>query len=385
VLQPPSIPADRIDAPLAGSEASVQAPATATADARNKRRQRIRAAALVMVLSLVTLSGLGAVGYVVGRNTESDLRFFEPRRPPTLDEIIIASPIEYALHSDERNDVIFLGDSTCFSGVDPKRFEQLTHLRAYNLGSQGSIGALGFLITGKAYLSRHPRPQAVVLCVTPIAFEGSIHEISERMGSTFQNRFEANYGPEVPGLVPPIQSITYFIKRGALATWAATATCFDGRRADVRDMLVARGLSYRMYHREIHDLRGYGRSPAVHGKTTDMEGLGRPVQIEPEWDHSVRLLAETCREMGIPLLIRFTPMASDYAHLKDYSPVERWAYELEASCPGVTVGRPILLWFDPSVCFDFMHLNDAGVSAYMPVLAQAVQAVIRSDESRTGH
>ncbi len=41
------------------------------------------------------------------------------------------------LRSNEINDVIFLGDSTCHDGIDPVLFERnLSQLRAYNLGSQ---------------------------------------------------------------------------------------------------------------------------------------------------------------------------------------------------------------------------------------------------------
>jgi hypothetical protein len=347
----------------------------------SNRWHRIKAAALVMTVALGILLALCVFGYWVGRNTESDLRFFEPRRQPTIDEIIIASPVEYALHSDEHNDVIFLGDSTCFSGVDPKRFEQLTGLRGYNLGSQGRVGPVGFVITGRAYLSRHPRPKAVVLCMGPLGFEGSKEEIAGKMGGTVDQRFEANYGPEVPGLMPPIQSIAYFIKRGALAEWSE-AGFFGEHGQDVRDMPVSGTTTYRNYHRAMHEVRGYGRSPRAHGKTTELESRGEPVKINAQWDRSVRLLAETCDQMGIPLLIRFTPMQNDYVHAKDYSPVERWSHEVEASCPGVTVGRPILLWYEPSLCFDFFHLNDAGVATYMPELAKAVQAVIRTPRRR---
>lgn len=379
MLQPPPLQAIRSLPPLTQSDTPVHRPPDASAGTKvSNPRHRITAAALVLAVALGILSGLCIFGYLVGQNTESDLRFFEPRRPPTIDEMIIASPIEYALHSDEHNDVIFLGDSTCLCGVDPKRFERLTGLRGYNLGSQGRVGPMGFLITGKAYLSRHPRPEAVVLCVGPLAFEESKEELAARMRTTFQNRFEANYGPEVPGLVPPIQSIKYFIKRGVLAEWSAADGFFAGHRQDVRDMPVSGTTTYRIYHRAMHEVRGYGPAPGAHGKTTELESPGQPVKINAEWDRSVRLLAETCDQMGIPLLIRFTPMANDYAHLKDYSPVERWSCDVEASCPGVTVGRPILLWYEPSLCWDFFHLNEAGVTTYMPVLAKAVQAVIRT-------
>src|SRR5271163_608137 len=89
----------------------------------------------VVATALVTLGVVASISYWVGRRTEPALRFLEPRRPPTIDEAAIAHPIEYALGSHEANDVVFLGDSTCRTGIDPRR---LSGFRAYNLGSQGS-------------------------------------------------------------------------------------------------------------------------------------------------------------------------------------------------------------------------------------------------------
>jgi hypothetical protein len=198
------------------------------------RCRRIVPTLIALTFVAGSLGALGAASCCVGWRTNSALRFLEPRRAPTVDEACVAYPIEYSLRSDEKNDVVFLGDSTCRCGIDPVYFEQLTGLRAYNLGSQGRVGPMGFLVTAKAYLLRHPPPRIMVLSMSPVAFE------AEAAGTelAMQSRFLANYGPEVPGLLPLKESLLYFIKRGSLAARSAGSS-FVARRdgdLDVRDL-----------------------------------------------------------------------------------------------------------------------------------------------------
>jgi hypothetical protein len=354
---------------------------------RIKSGHRIISTALVLAVGAVIPALLSAVGYCIGKNTESDLRFFEPRRPPTLDEACVACPIEYALRSNEENDVIFVGDSTCRVGIDPTRFEQATGLRAYNLGSEGGIGPTGFLITAKAYLSRHPRPRIVVLSMSPIGFEGGANEIAERLRSSMLDRFEANYGPEVPGLIPWSESAGYFAKRGSLAAWMAFSGFVAGKRddggaRDIRDIpLSERPFSFRGYQQFVHKRRGYVPLPGLHGERRVIEYPGQRVKIDSEWDRNVRRLAQDCERMGVPLLMRFSPMPRDLSDVRDFRPLEMWSKTLRNSHRNVIVGSPTLLWYDPELCWDQIHLNDPGIAAYGAVLAKDVREAL-ADESK---
>jgi hypothetical protein len=343
------------------------------------RRKRITLAALVLGLTAGTCGLLSVSAYRLGRNTESDLRFLEPRRPPTVDEAVIALPIEYALRSDERNDVIFLGDSACRCGIDPVEFTRSTGLRAYNLGSQGRAGPMAIVLTAKAYLLRHPPPKIVVLCVSPIGWDMS----TDRRDDGMRARLLANYGPEVEGLVPWNKRVLYFIKRGSLAASAARSVLFTGPPDDVRDfpLVGLEGDTYRTLERRTRESRGYGRLPGLHhAKEPGLERKGEPVTVPDAWDRGVRLLAETCHAMGIPLLVRFSPMPGECARMRDFSPVEKWARTLESSCSGVIVGRPTLLWYDWKLCWDAFHLNAEGTAKY----TQAVAVELRSALVATG-
>lgn len=145
----------------------------------------------------VTLCMFSALGYFVGRNTPAELRFLEPRRAPTMDEAIITYPVEYSLRSQEKNDAIFVGDSTCRSGIDPAEFERLTGLRAYNLGSQGKAGPMAYTLTAMAYLSKHPAPGS-----SSIAFHRSFLTLATRVTTACGIAFWQIMGPRSQGCFP---------------------------------------------------------------------------------------------------------------------------------------------------------------------------------------
>ena len=337
---------------------------------------------LLLIFVAGALGAFSAVGYCIGRNTESELRFLEPRRAPTVDEAAIAYPIEYALRSNERNDVIFLGDSTCRCGIDPVEFERLSGLHAYNLGSQGRAGPTAFVLTLKAYLSNHPSPKVVVFSLSPLVWDltDAWHD------GGMQRRFLANYGPEVPGVVPWNESWPYFVKRGSLTALASPSTWIRGRGEDVRD-LPLHGLesyTYRSLERTTRELRGFSRLPGLHfakirnAGDIELKQRGKPVTVQKDWDVGVRSIADTCRRLAIPLVMRFSPMPKQCSGMRDFSPIERWADDLERSSPQVTVGRPTLLWYDFDLCWDPYHLNKLGVEKYTPVLAAVVRAALES-------
>jgi hypothetical protein len=349
------------------------------------RCRRIVPTLIALTFVAGSLGALGAASCYVGWRTNSALRFLEPRRAPTVDEACVAYPIEYSLRSDEKNDVIFLGDSTCRCGIDPVYFEQLTGLRAYNLGSQGRVGPMGFLVTAKAYLLRHPPPRLIVVSMSPVAFETEVAGTELAM----QSRFLANYGPEVPGLLPVTESLLYFIQRGSLAARSAGSSLVAHRDGDldVRDLALI-GQQEDTYHtleRRTRESRGYGRLPGLHGKFLAPMSHGRPVEVRSDWDQGLRLLAETCQSAQIPLLIRLSPMPNDWLPERDFSPIEKWLVEMRNSFPQLIVGRPPLLWYDPKVCWDCLHLNREGTEKYTKALAAEVSAALEATRRSTGN
>ena len=351
-----------------------------SATERAEHRLTLAPSLVAVTLVLATIGGLSLMSYCVGKSIEPELRFLEPRRPPSVDEAVVVFPVEYALRSTEKNDVVFLGDSTCRCGVDPAAFQHLTGLSNFNLGSIGPVGPMGFFITAEAYLLKHPPPRLMVLCMSPVAFETGAAETDLHLASRLPSRFAANYGPEVPGLIPPEKSLRYFIQRG----WLNFSSWHWGE-PDVRDLPLIDGPAetFRSVMRGKLTMRGYDPLPGVHGKICTLDRPGVPVKIHEDWDRNVRSLAESCDKMGVPLLLRFSPMPSQLEHMKDFSPIEHWSQDLQKCYPKLTLGRPRLLWYDWAVCYDHVHLNDRGVALYTALLAQDVRALLGNDTVRS--
>jgi hypothetical protein len=365
-----------------------QAPTTSTATTEaalqsqksRKPRKRIVAIVLTVGLTFGTVGGLCAASYWSGRNIESELRFLEPRRAPSYGEVIVAFPVEYALHSSEQNDVVFVGDSTCRCGVDPAAFKRVSGMTSCNLGSIGPVGPMGFWITAKAYLVHHPAPRLMVLNVAPVAFENGAAEIDRHMASRLPSRFEAAYGPEVPGIIPLQKSVQYFIERGAMGFYGRLRRTETGG-GDVRDLplLEYPNETFRSTMRAKLNRRGYDPMLDLHGKIVTVRGSGEPVKIHAEWDHNVRQLAETCQALGVPFLLRFAPMAADVQGQKDLSPLESWLQDLQRCYPKMSVGNPHFLWYDRNLCWDDIHVNSPGAAVYASVLAKDVAHALAAE------
>jgi hypothetical protein len=336
---------------------------------------RIPSALLALAVTAGTFGGLISVAYRIGSAVSTEARFFTTWVAPSLDDACAVCPVEYALRTNDANDIIFLGDSTCRTSMDPAQFQQLTGLSAYNLGSLRGIGPEGFVITAKAYLLHHPKPRVLVLCVTPLCFEADAHTV----GGQMIKAFTANYGPEVSEVVPLFDRISYFSKRGALATWRRGDDLkLRGKGTDVRDLPLD-GLeveTYRTLQRKTRETRGFFRLPGTHGPP---KGIGRAdnVLIREEWTHGIRRLAQMCQDAGVLLRIHFAPISSDARKARDLAPLETWSRELESSYPNTTVARPIVVVYDAPLMWDCIHLNSAGVEKFLPVVAKDLQAVLK--------
>ncbi len=222
-------------------------------------------------------------------------------------------------------------------------------------------------MTLKAYLSRHPKPRAVVLCVTPFCFEVDIGTA----GGDLPEHFVANYGPEVEGVVPIRESIAYFMKRGAVSL-------VQSRDSDVfNDPLTGfEKETYRTLEKKMRDSRGFFRLPEEHGPNRGVERPGPADLVHQEWDQGVRQIAQACDEVGVVFVIRFSPISAEFSDARDFSRLESWGRTMESSYSHLVVARPILLAYAPQFMWDCIHLNSAGVEKFMPTLVKDVRAAL---------
>jgi hypothetical protein len=306
---------------------------------------RISPTLLVLACTTLMVGILVFVTYRWGAATDTEMRFLFTWLAPDIDDASALCPVEYALRTTDRNEVIFLGDSTCHTGVDPARFERLTGLSAYNLGSLRGIGGAGFVITAKAYLLHHPKPRALVLCVTPTCFEVEAGTV----GGPLSGQFVSNYGPEVAEFVPLIERVSYFSKRGVWSVWPR----IDGAKErmhgqDVRDVPLRRYKieTYHSLQRKMRESRGFFALPGSHGPSKGI-GAAEATLIQDEWDQGIRRLAQVCDAADVALLIQFTPVTAQVATARDFGPLQTWSQELESTYKHLTVARPIALVYEP--------------------------------------
>ena len=335
----------------------------------------IKVSLLTMSMAIIALGVIVPVFAYIGTHTETDLRFFEPGRAPTFDEAIIALPMEYALHSTEDNDVIVLGDSTGRDCFNPRQFEELSGLKAYNLSQRGTAGPMGFYLVASTYLRHHPKPKAIFLCLSPFALQVGARQTSGLLAS----RFLANYGPEAPGVIPAYKSVGFLAQRGTTQTWLRTLQLASGdSSADPRDlpMLSKRKTneSYREFQGRFAEGRGYcvPVEPRGPGRSFQSGSPAQPVKVNDEWDDAVKKLAELCEQHKVPLFLRLTPIRKDHQGAQDYSTVVAWMNALRGD-HHISVVDPILEFWDADWHWDGLHLNGPGAKRFSSALYQQLK------------
>jgi hypothetical protein len=303
--------------------------------------------------------------YEAGERSPTILRYFEGHKPSICD-VACVSAMEYALHSDEFNAAIFIGDSTCHDGIDPVEFERRTGRSAYNLGSDVALGPEGYYLTLRAYLENHNAGpfMGVILCLTPFAFEraqdaGAVREFCER------------YRTSIPGELPIYKRVGATIRYGARSMLAKPSP-------DPRDLpleLCDTGETYRSMERTAARTRGWGRLHTKHGggPIPRDERWGSPVGIGSYWDHWVHRIADLCADHSLILRIRFTPLAKNDRAARDWAPLLRWVEDFRKQ-RSVVVMSPTLVWVDGELMWDGLHLNEAGAHEFTSLVARDLPA-----------
>jgi hypothetical protein len=280
----------------------------------------------------------------------TDRHFLVSGRAPTVTEAFSSIPIEYCLQSNERNDIVVFGESACRAGVDSRRLEELTGLPTFNLGSIGSLGPGGQVITAKAYFSKHPPPKIVVLCVLPVSFEIPTDE-------PVTARFERIYGPAADGpTITPMSATTNDVRELPIHGWEVT--------------------TYFNLQKDLTRGRGFLALPAKRPERMPLPRAGQTVIIRDDWDKGVRAIAQVCAGHGLKLIVRFLPLSTDVKNTENFAPLEAWAAKLRRDCPNVTICRPLLLWYEPRLMWDRIHPAAAGAREFTALVAKDVQAAL---------
>jgi hypothetical protein len=323
---------------------------------------RSRSACIAIAAAAATFGTLSAASYCVGRGVGPELSFLSPQRAPTVDEAIVAQALTYAIRSRERNDVVFLGDSTCRMGIKPELFSRASGLSGWNLGSIRRIGPNGFAITVALYLQNHPAPRAVVLCVNPVLFEVD----PTKLDGEIQQRLMWSYNPES---APFWEKAPFVTKRGAVCSigfWSRDVRDepLDGLRRDTYNSLEVKSRA----------ARGFWALPGEHGAANGIPMETPVTTVRREWSDGLSSIARDCRAHGTSFLIMFGPLTDSLAKARDWSLLAKWARDFEQSEPRTFVAEPI--FYEERLMWDALHVNAAGLEKFTPTVVADVQAML---------
>jgi hypothetical protein len=348
--------------------------------------RRIRPNLLVFAAIAGSVATFAVATWCIGRYCEPFMRI---SRPPTGEEASAAIPIEYALRSTESNDVIFLGDSAPSHAIDPVYFQELTGLKAYNLASLRPVGINGFLLTAQAYLSNHPAPRVMVLCVCPEVPGGA------DVDRVIARRFVRVYGREIRAADPAVDAIVksvvdldgydVLIRRGAAVVRDYLAQLGSMNRHNFREDLIEGSTTetFNSLERKLRASRGLYKVRALRGLPDAPQYAGVRWSIRPEWDRAIRALIRLADAHRVLLLIRLAPARTDAA-AEIFDEISSGFRQLQSEFPQIVV-NPEVVFYDEALCLDLWHLNSLGATRFTQLLAKDVRAAIDDRMRKAQH
>jgi hypothetical protein len=334
---------------------------------------QLRASLIVLAVSVGSIGLFAVSAAAIGRNFG---QFLKLNRAPTAEEASVVIPLNYSSSSDEYNDVIFLGDSSCLRGIDPAVFEKACGLRAYNLGSLWPLSIDGMVVTAETYLLKHPPPKIVALCICP--------EVPSQPAASapFAREFVATYGRPL-GILPRTVRESHGIdpetvREGAAIVMEHLVACLPGQ-SGARSWTIE-GISVpttmATFASSRNSRRGHQPLPGPADPTAKIdEQPGRRLTVIPEWRDGVEELARIVRDRHSRLMIRLTPMRSD-ARSQNYDEVIAWLRDVRKEFPDAVIDTN-LEFYEPSLCWDRRHLNFEGTKIFSKALAAQIAADVR--------
>jgi hypothetical protein len=321
---------------------------------------------------LISLAVMSYGACAVGRHADTETALLASWRPPGWNEAWLACSAEYALRSKEANDVVFIGDSSCRHDIVPAEFTRLTGLSSFNLAMWGALGPDGMLVVATLYLQNHPKPKALVFCITPQSLEC----ITQYRHGQFPRRFISIYGAHVEGLPADLAAETDFAERchTGLVTLlrAARPSARHVREIPFRDNPTQ---TLAIMKEEFLETKGHARLGGP-GGDDPIYRQGKQIQVEPAWTRCVSFLSDECHKRGVRFILRMDPTAASMKAHRKYDTVESWLDEVSRDCPHAIVAEPRLLWWERKYHWDFDHLNTDGVARFMPVVAKDVLSAL---------
>lgn len=307
--------------------------------------------------------------YVVARHAEDTHVFLKNYRIPSFMDSEIEAHVNYATNSDEANDVIFLGGSTCEMGIDPVQFEKLTGLRAYNLGTDGHIGLRGHALLLELYLRHHPPPKCVVLAADATDFYYVIHR---ELDVELCERYFWAYGSEEQRARPShAHPISDYCTEGARILFGRISGGTNHYRSVVKHY-PGKSEYANMSHNDWLSAYAAGRGFLKFTKRqAELSAAASPVddQFADGQRDVLNRLGERCQKLNIRLHIRLTPLSPGRAP-QSTAAIAKGLGELANQWQSVSIGQPLVTVFVADDFYDGIHLIATGVERFTRQLSE---------------
>lgn len=148
----------------------------------------------------------------------------------------------------QKNDIVFIGDSSCLTGVIPKVIEKYLNVTVVNIAGYGNSGIIGYDVILRRYLEKNPPPKLIVYYVSP-AIPNSYWT------RTFEQIFTyVRYG-DWNSLLKNRGEYNFFSIQSALMTYLRSHSTLS----------ASQKTQYFQLRQEIERTKGYSRSLAAVG------------------------------------------------------------------------------------------------------------------------
>jgi len=328
----------------------------------------------LLVLGTVALATPLVVApiFFIGKKYEDEKRFLMNYRPPNDHEVFLQVKMDYVRSCDEANDVLFLGDSSCYAGIRPRQFEQATGLKAYNLGLPGLIDSEGFALVVRSYLEHHPKPKLVVACFHPWTLDKPSY------APELRDHFLWCYGSGTEFARPAHEDALRFYARQGV--WNLLGDLTGGVKRRYTETIhgqIRDGDTYVKRQRLIEDQRGFFEFPpgAMVGLDLPRGIPDAPYVVNAAHRQGFRTLARICKDKGINLFIRLMPVFAAEAP-PTHDTLTDWSRELKSEDPDIIFGEPAVLLFGRPLLWDKRHCNPEGAEKLTALLADEVKNTV---------
>ncbi|MDY6934512.1 MAG: hypothetical protein SVZ03_09865 [Spirochaetota bacterium] len=316
----------------------------------------------ILIISLFIMILLYSISIFFSKDMNQFLKLY---RVPTFEESLIYYQMSYVHNSNEYNDVIFLGESACLSGIITRQFEKKTNLKAYNLGTLGWLGPDGYIDILKSYIENHHEPKIIVFAVFPplLADEKSKNpEIKKRFIRSFGGDIKTSM---LNSSIPP----QYLVREGIRTIFGK----------------IQGGADYyfnvNRYHRPSH----FDMSRSILEQRGFQEDIRRktikPIEkkafiVSKKYKKNIFDMALLARKKNVILMIRLMPIPFQENYI-DATPLIQYLKVIEKEFSNVIIDKPIILHYNTKLYAKITHLNIYGARKFTNYLSKRISKIIK--------